>query len=258
MKFILNADDFGLDQDTVDATIRCFENGGLTSATIMVNMPATEQAFAYARDHTFSFGVHLTYVSDTVERPVLDPSLVQCLCRPDGRFRDSNDVRKDALFGRLSVKEIAAETSAQIQKALEAGVPVSHVDSHGHLHKFKPFREALRMVLPRFGITRVRAVQDVYLKTPWKRPGYWLGFLLAGGIRRVFRTTDHFYMPRSVVETGWIDKFLSRDLSVQGIFEVGFHPGSQEDWRVVEARECIEFANALDRVGYGKLTWNDL
>ena len=46
----------------------------------------------------------------------------------------------------------------------DAGVPVSHVDSHRHLHKYGPFAGALRRVLPGLGIERVRNVQDVYLR----------------------------------------------------------------------------------------------
>ena len=45
MKVILHSDDFGFDKDTLEATIDCFEKGALTSATIMVNCEATEEAF---------------------------------------------------------------------------------------------------------------------------------------------------------------------------------------------------------------------
>ena len=41
MRIIINADDFGMDEDTVRATIECLEAGALTGATIMPNMPAT-------------------------------------------------------------------------------------------------------------------------------------------------------------------------------------------------------------------------
>ena len=71
MRVILNADDFGSSPDTLTATIECFEEGALTSATIMPGMPATEQALAFARSRPdLSFGVHLTLVGDGVERPI--------------------------------------------------------------------------------------------------------------------------------------------------------------------------------------------
>ena len=48
-KLIVNADDFGFDDETVDWTIRGFEQGKITSATVMAGMPATERAVAYAK-----------------------------------------------------------------------------------------------------------------------------------------------------------------------------------------------------------------
>ena len=43
-KLIINADDFGLNDHTVEWTIKGFERGALTSATIMAGMPTTEKA----------------------------------------------------------------------------------------------------------------------------------------------------------------------------------------------------------------------
>src|SRR5262249_21947427 len=152
----------------------------------------------YARKRPdLSFGVHLTYVCDTVEAPVCSPSDVAALVRPDGRFLPSNTVRVKALRGQIPVAQIARETHAQLALVRDHGITLSHVDSHGHLHKFRPFREALREVLPRFGIRHVRRVQDVYLRRPWKSATYWLGPVWGASLRRQFATTDHFFMSAS-------------------------------------------------------------
>src|SRR5436190_2722497 len=104
MRIITNADDFGQDDDTVAATIECFERGALTSATIMPKMPATQRAIEYARSHAqFSFGVHLTFVREnerTPESPICAGGEIPALVDPDGRFPDSDKVRWQALFGR--------------------------------------------------------------------------------------------------------------------------------------------------------------
>jgi len=63
VRIVVNADDFGASAETVAATIEAFEEGALTSATIMPTMPAAGEALAYARDRPDrSFGVHLTFV----------------------------------------------------------------------------------------------------------------------------------------------------------------------------------------------------
>jgi predicted glycoside hydrolase/deacetylase ChbG (UPF0249 family) len=262
MRILTNADDFGMDDDTVRATIECLDAGALTGATIMPNMPATARAVGYARAHPEkSFGVHLTFVTDTVEAPLCPPESLPTLADASGRFLPSQVVRVNALRGRIAVDEIARETAAQIARLVDQGVRVSHVDSHGHLHKFKPFRLALSAVLPRFGITRVRNVQDVYLKRPLKSPTFWLGGWWRGKIMRSFATTDHFFMPPpESAETAWVPRLLSRftDARGDGTLEVGVHPGYAETWREAERRAIVEFADAARAAGHRLIGWADL
>src|SRR3954452_2358023 len=145
MRIITNADDFGQNADTVVATIDCFQRGALTSASIMPRMPATAQAIDFARANPqFSFGVHLTFVRETdatPEAPLSPPVDVPDLVDPaDGRFAASDTIRWRALLNRVSVEQIAREVTAQLAFVRDQGITLSHVDSHGHLHKFKPFR----------------------------------------------------------------------------------------------------------------------
>lgn len=258
MRIITNADDFGQDEDTVRATIECFENGSLTSATIMVNMPATAMAVEYAKKNPrFSFGVHLTYVLGVGnEAPVADPKLLPTLCGEDGLFKASNRTRLAAIFGRLSMDEIARETEAQVAKLRSMGVPISHVDSHGHLHRYGVFQDALKRVLPRFGIRKVRSAQDVYVRKPLKSPNYWLGPMWRSGIREKFWTTQHFYMPTSAGDHNWWGPLLD---AVKGdTIEVGVHPGYAEEWRIEERTSVAEFAHEARRRGHQLIGWAQL
>src|SRR5256885_16611566 len=130
MLIILNADDFGYDDDTVAATIECFEAGALTSATVMPKMPATARAVAYAKANPrFSFGAHLTFVADTVEAPFSNPADIPALVRPDGRFRESQELRLMALPGKVPVEQIEREMDLQFSFVRDTGVPISHVHS---------------------------------------------------------------------------------------------------------------------------------
>lgn len=255
MQVILNADDFGFDADTVRATIECFEQGGLTSATIMANMDATAEALAYAKlNPQFSFGVHLTFSSDGPERPVLPPSSIPGLVDETGRFLGPIPVRARALRNMLPVDELAREMEAQLGVIRDHGVAISHVDSHGHLHKFKPLRAALQIVLPKFGITRVRNVQNVYLRAPLRSPTYWLGRFWRQRLMRLFTTTPHFFMPTSAGDAAWIEPILQR--SFDGALEVGVHPGYAEPWRDAERTACIRFGGAARAAGWEVIGWN--
>ena len=165
VRFIIGADDFGFSDHTVDRTIACFEDGAMTGASIMARMPATERAASWARAHPeFSYGVHLCFSTDEVERPVLPAEDIPSLVDSEGRFLGSNTMRWRGLLGRLPAMEIAREAAAQIARVRDLGVTPCYIDLHGHLHKLAPFRAALAAVLPRFGIRCVRAAQTVYLK----------------------------------------------------------------------------------------------
>ncbi|HRP63247.1 MAG TPA: ChbG/HpnK family deacetylase [Phycisphaerales bacterium] len=255
MRVILNADDFGFDADTVRATIECFEQGGLTSATIMANMDATAEALAYAKENPqFSFGAHLTFSSDGPERPVLPPSSIPGLVDETGRFLDPVQVRTRALRNVLPVDEIAREMEAQLGVLVDHGIALSHVDSHGHLHKFKPFRAAMAIILPKFGITRVRNVQNIYLRAPLRSPTYWLSGFWRRRIMSLFATTPHFFMPTSAGDKKWIRPLLQR--TFDGALEVGVHPGYAEPWRDQERAACIRFGAAARDAGWKAVCWN--
>lgn len=98
-EIIANADDFGYDQDSTLATIDCFRAGALTSATIMPKMPATKMAIKFAcANPQHAYGVHLTFVRDTLECPVADP-------RPGGggrRISSFESVAADGAAGQAS------------------------------------------------------------------------------------------------------------------------------------------------------------
>ena len=259
MRIVVNADDFGASLETVQATIASFERGALTSATIMVTMPAASEALAFARSHPeHSFGVHLTFVGDGVERPESDPVQIPGLVDDRGFLRSTRSVRLRGLIGTLSVAQIEREVEAQLGLAREHGIPISHVDSHRHLHKLGPFREALRRVLPGFGVTRVRNVQDVFLQRPLRAATYWIGPLWRRRLMSAFMTTEHFYMPASTGDVDWAQQLLSRLEGLDGSLEVGVHPGLDEDWRREEAASAQAFALGARERGHALVSWGEV
>lgn len=259
MRVILHADDFGASDDTVRATIECLESGVLTSASIMPGMPATGKAIDYARAHPqLDFGVHLTFVGDESERPLSPPSNIPALVAQDGRFKPTRELRLRSLFGLLPVAQIEHELSRQIEAIAGEGIEITHVDSHRHMHKLPSFRKALARVLPRFGIRRVRAVQDVYLKRPLGSPTYWLGPSWQRRLARSFVTTDHLYMPTSTRDVDWERPLLAALRRLRGAtLEIGVHPGF-DGWRDGERRALTAFAGMAGDAGLELVTWKDV
>jgi hypothetical protein len=257
LQVILNADDFGWDGDTIDTTIEAFNEGWLTSATLMTNMPEVRRALEFARQHPqFSYGVHLCFCSDGREFPLSPCNEIPDLARPNGQLQDSNYLRKRALFGQIDSRQIACEAKRQLSRMLEAGVPISHVDSHGHLHKIGSFRDGIGQAMAELGILRMRGVQDIYLaKRTWNATRL-LGRGWQKKIEKRFKTTDHFYMPASESVQGWPELLLNGRFS--GLMEVSVHPGRSEAWRLAELKGLARFAAGLQSRGIGTVTWNEL
>lgn len=263
MKVILHADDFGFDEDTTKATIELLKSGALTSATIMPTMPAAEEAIEYAAAHKqYSFGVHLTYVDG------LKPALQKegsTLLDKNGLFYPSNYVRKRAIKLSINKIDIIEESLAQIDIVRNGGVEISHLDSHGHLHKFPSFLFALPEIKRRGGIERVRRVQNVFFQKQTLSPTTILNHFFDWRIAHSCKTTDYFYMSANNMETDWADALLEQmdSLPQNTIIEVGVHPGhvdtEEERWRIAEYRDMVDFAEKIRRQGKHQIiSWNDV
>jgi len=257
LRIIITADDFGFSDDTVDATIECFKLGAITSASIMANMPATKRALDFARSHVeFSFGVHLTFVGDGPERPLVDPNQVPALVDHHGQFAVARIVRLRALLGILPEDQIELEMRAQLSLVADQGITISYVDSHKHLHKLAPFRATLTRVLPDFGVQRVRNVQNVYLGKPLGSPTFWVGFWWRRHLMILFDTTDHFYMPTGAGDRDWGERVLEQISN--GIIEVAGHPGFRQEWQIREREDLVRFAEYAREKGHKLIGWHEL
>jgi predicted glycoside hydrolase/deacetylase ChbG (UPF0249 family) len=135
---IINADDAGLTHAENVATLATMRRGLAGSATIMATGPwFPEIAAAAVAEPKLDFGVHLVVTSewDTMRwGPVLGRTAVPSLVDAQGYLLGS--VR--ALHAKAKPPEVEAECRAQIQKALDAGVDVSHLDMHMHALALEP------------------------------------------------------------------------------------------------------------------------
>ena len=131
-RVIIHADDFGLAEGVNRAIEEGLESGALNSASILVSGDHAAPALAWAAAHPeFDFGVHLNL---TQGRPVSNPAQVQSLVGDDGRFRPLLPFVARFGMGRVSLDQIEIEWRAQIGAARRAGVSISHLDSHQHVH----------------------------------------------------------------------------------------------------------------------------
>src|SRR6266478_7944135 len=118
---IVNADDFGLSPGINAGIIEGFEKGIVTSASIMVNAPAFEQAVKLAHAHEgLGIGVHLNVLRG---KAVLPPAEIPSLVDPAGRFlRTPISLVCGLLRKRVDLDHLSGEFLSQIKRALEAGL----------------------------------------------------------------------------------------------------------------------------------------
>ena len=127
---IINVDDFGMCHSANMGTLRGFKANGVSSATVMTCCPWFLEAAKMCKENSeFNVGVHTVLTSEwNVYKwgPVLGWKTVPSLCTDMGYFH------KDIVPIYLSAKpeEADREVRAQIDRALQAGIDITHIDSH--------------------------------------------------------------------------------------------------------------------------------
>ncbi len=127
---IIHADDIGMCQATLPAIADLFAFGVVSSAALMVPCPWFPQAAAFCRAHpSADVGVHLTLNCEweSYRWPAIstrDPA--SGLLDAQGYFHQW----PPATFEHASAAAVAAEIEAQVQRALAAGVDLTHADTH--------------------------------------------------------------------------------------------------------------------------------
>lgn len=148
MLLIVNADDFGYTPGVnrgVAAAIRC---GVVKSVSILANQPGTAEALAALHRQEFagvSIGVHLCV---TKGRPLSLPELVPSLVDAGGDFK----ARRAFLSSPLVVEELQREFFAQVDRVKAAGVALTHLDTHHHVHAHPVVLAALISVARTYGL----------------------------------------------------------------------------------------------------------
>ncbi|MBD2771870.1 hopanoid biosynthesis-associated protein HpnK [Iningainema tapete] len=133
---IINGDDFGFSKGVNQGIITAYEQGVLTSTSLMVTGEAFDEAVALAKSHpNLAVGLHLVLGS---AKSVLPHSQIPHLVDEDGNFSDKlNQAGVRYHLSSKARRELPLEIRAQLEKFRSTGLPLSHVDGHNHMH-FNP------------------------------------------------------------------------------------------------------------------------
>lgn len=142
---IVNADDLGWTPGVNRGIADAHRSGIVTSTSLLANGRAFEDAVCMARDlPSLGVGVHLN-LSDGP--PVAPAARVSSLTGGDGELHGGPEhLLARIVRRRLRLAEVELEWDAQIRKVRDAGIRITHLDGHKHVHMLPGlFRVALRL-----------------------------------------------------------------------------------------------------------------
>lgn len=155
MKVIINADDFGINNVVTKEIERMVESQAISSTTIMANGACLDEVKRFALLHPeISFGVHLclSEFSSITKSPVLHK---YGITDAEGQFI-RKAIFRVAHFNDELLRVIHEELDAQIKVVKTLGIPLSHCDSHHHVHTIYPLKEVFAEVIKQNGFTKIR------------------------------------------------------------------------------------------------------
>ena len=238
-RLIVNADDFGLTPGVNRAIAEAHRGGVVTSSTLMATGGAFGDAVTVARSvPRLAIGCHVVLIDG---QPVLPgetiPNLVDAASQ--GRFCSTlGSFARRAATGRISAGQIEAEAAAQIRKLQEAGILVSHLDTHKHIHILPQVLRPLLRAARACGVQCVRnPFEPLHISLLAGHLELWRQFAkvtLLGGlagrfcaeVQRVGMLTCDGSI--GVVTTGFLDQTLLNrmiDSLPEGTWELVCHPG---------------------------------
>lgn len=241
-QLIINADDFGIHSAVNEAVRKAATEGILTSTSLMAGGDAFDEAVEMARSMpSLGIGIHLTLVGGI--KPVLPPSEVPSLTWDNGVFcHDYGKLIVRDLEGKISLSEVYAEWDAQIQKIMNTGLPVTHMDGHQHMHMWPHFYPIARDLAKKYHISCMRVPDEDVLFG--MKDGHIIRWAAKNGLsllsrmhrpdlkKNHIRTNDHFF---GMLYGGHLspERFAKFILQTKpGITEIMCHPSA--DTRAME------------------------
>ena len=223
MKIIINADDLGYDTERDKLAFSLMESGKVTSSTLMPVAPNFENAVQKAKSlNDISFGVHLTL---TEFRLISDNPLFRNIGMTNIDNYVISDIRKMKIHLFFAIQNaIFNEWKLQIEKTLDHGIKISHLDSHHHIHNTWWIFPVIKKIQKHFNIRRFRSPTKCYLfKEGIKRPHLrsdFKHFLL----RHYYptKTPDYF----TSFEEGFHYLAKNPQFDIDAIVEMMCHPGN--------------------------------
>lgn len=260
---IINGDDFGASKSINRAIIMAHREGILTSASLMVNGNAFDDAVVLAkRNPSLSVGIHLVLVQG---KSTLSPREIPDIVNSAGYFSNNSVLAGLKYFFIKSMKkQIEKELRAQMEKYISAKLEITHINSHLNIHMHPTIFNIVLKLAEEFGVRNIRLTSDKFflnLKLDRGALTYKLAHSLIFNLlatinkkklrKHGFRFADVVYglLQSGNMHESYVVSLLNN--LKNGISEVYFHPDSlpSENWigREANYKYVEEFQTLLNQ-----------
>ena len=142
--------------------------------------------------------MHINLIEEKPVTPAID---IQSIVTKEGKLFPYHSVLvKKIVLKHSQTDQVCTEVENQIQRCTSAGIQLTHVDGHQHLHTFPPIFKAIQLTLEKYNITKMRYLNppwfemefkqlfkinvglffklyNLFIKNNYKHPDYFIGFL---------------------------------------------------------------------------------
>jgi hopanoid biosynthesis associated protein HpnK len=269
-RLIVNADDFGRSPSVNQAIIRAHREGILTTASLMVNEPACEEAVSLAQENpNLGVGLHLTLLCG---HSALPNESIPGLVNARNEFTNSPPGAGFRYFFCAGLRDqLRQEIHAQFHQFRETGLSLDHVNGHLHLHLHPVVFSILMEDASQLGFERVRLTYDPL----------WLNLRLASGklayrllhalifhslawrarpeLKRLgFKYTDRVFglLQNARVNKAYVDRLVAR--LPQGDSELYSHPSLDDFKEEFDALVSPQIQQQVKARGIELIRYQDL
>ena len=176
INLIINADDYGLNQQCSEAIISAWEKRLITDTTIVANGTYFEEAILKAKSSELArnIGIHFNLTEGiplSKEIDKIDAFVKNGVFHGEiDRKRRLNNAEEQAVFEELS---------AQVERLKETGINITHADSHHHIHTALYILPIVIRVCRKYDIEKIRIHRNLGNMSIAKRAGkgllnYWI------------------------------------------------------------------------------------
>jgi len=263
---IIHADDLGLCESVNSATFESFENGSISSASVMMTTKEINEVSSFINNNqNFDMGIHLTVTSEWKYHKwggVLNNNDISSILNTENHLFWNK--RKFTKNGELD--EIRKELQAQIDLGKSMGINPSHIDSHEGALFFDPniFKLYLDLAKENNLLAFVPIEASVHFDESFKKPKHAIiidQFHMLPEGTNINEIKDYYFdvvknlkpgLSQIIIHLGKDEKEL-REITID-------HPNFDYRWRQkdYEIFNSLEFKNHLQKNNIKLINWKDL